>query len=160
MPGPGCASGSGRTSKKLRQPPKKSPGVSAYFSHDALTCVYMRVSVMQESKIFQAAVNLSAAERAAYLDKACGTNPALALEVEGLPRAHEQPGEFRHGPPIADMATDYRPGPDRPGMRIGPYKLLQYLGEGGMGTVFLAEQSQPVRRMVALKIIKPGMDSS
>jgi serine/threonine protein kinase/WD40 repeat protein len=115
---------------------------------------------MQESNIFNAAVKLPAAERAAYLDKACGPEAALRLEVEGLLRAHEQPGEFMHRPPIADMATDYRPGPERPGTRIGPYKLLQYLGEGGMGTVFLAEQSKPVRRMVALKIIKPGMDSS
>src|SRR5262249_5738486 len=57
-----------------------------------------------------------------------------------------------HGEP--DPAT-----PEGPGAAIGPYKLLQELGEGGMGTVFLAEQSQPVRRMVALKIIKPGMDS-
>jgi serine/threonine protein kinase/WD40 repeat protein len=115
---------------------------------------------MQESNIFNAAVKLPAAERAAYLDRACGADASLRLEVEGLLRAHEQPGEFMHRPPIADMATDYRPGPERPGTRIGPYKLLQYLGEGGMGTVFLAEQSKPVRRMVALKIIKPGMDSS
>jgi serine/threonine protein kinase/WD40 repeat protein len=115
---------------------------------------------MQESSIFSAAVKLPAAERAAYLDKACGADASLRLEVEGLLRAHEQPGEFMHRPPIADMATDYRPGPERPGTRIGPYKLLQYLGEGGMGTVFLAEQAKPVRRMVALKIIKPGMDSS
>src|SRR5262249_36853148 len=48
---------------------------------------------------------------------------------------------------------------ERPGMVIGPYKLLQQIGEGGMGTVFMAEQTAPVRRMVALKIIKPGMDS-
>ncbi len=65
-----------------------------------------------------------------------------------------------HRPPIADLTTDFGPGPERPGMRVGPYKLLQFLGEGGMGTVFLAEQTEPVRRMVALKIIKPGMDSS
>jgi serine/threonine protein kinase/WD40 repeat protein len=114
---------------------------------------------MQESNIFKTAVKLPPGERAAYLDQACGVNAALRLEVEGLLRAHESPGEFMHRPPIADMATDYRPGPERPGKRIGPYKLLQYLGEGGMGTVFLAEQSQPVRRMVALKIVKPGMDS-
>lgn len=115
---------------------------------------------MQDSIIFKAAILMPAQERAAYLDRACGVNAALRLEVEGLLRAHEQPGDFMFRPPIADMATDYRPGPDRPGTRIGPYKLLQYLGEGGMGTVFLAEQSQPVRRMVALKIMKPGMDST
>jgi serine/threonine protein kinase len=115
---------------------------------------------MQESGIFKTAVKLPAHERAAYLDKACGANAALRLEVEGLLRAHGQPGEFMHRPPIADMTTTYGTGPERPGMRIGPYKLLQYLGEGGMGTVFLAEQSEPIRRMVALKIVKLGMDSS
>lgn len=115
---------------------------------------------MQESVIFKAAVKLPPDERVAYLDQACGADAALRLEVEGLLRANDQPGEFMQRPPIADMTTTLGPGPERPGMRVGPYKLLQFLGEGGMGTVFLAEQSEPVRRMVALKIIKPGMDSS
>jgi serine/threonine protein kinase/WD40 repeat protein len=115
---------------------------------------------MQESGIFKSAVQLPQSERAAYLDKACGSNTALRLEVEGLLRAHDRPGEFMYRPPIADATTIYAPGPERPGMRVGPYKLLQFLGEGGMGTVFLAEQSEPIRRMVALKIVKPGMDSS
>src|SRR5215831_13469737 len=115
---------------------------------------------MSESAIFKAAVKLPAPDRAAYLDQACGADAALRLEIEGLLRAHEQPGEFMHRPPIAAMTTDHRAGPERPGMRVGTYKLLQFLGEGGMGTVFLAEQTEPVRRMVALKIIKPGMDSS
>jgi serine/threonine protein kinase/WD40 repeat protein len=115
---------------------------------------------MQESGIFKTAVKLPAAERAAYLDKACADNAALRVEVEGLLRAHDSPGEFMQRPPIADMTTDYRSGPERPGMRVGPYKLLQFLGEGGMGTVFVAEQTEPVRRIVALKIIKPGMDSA
>jgi serine/threonine protein kinase/WD40 repeat protein len=115
---------------------------------------------MQESGIFKNAVKLPPNERGAYLDKACGGNAALRLEVEGLLRAHDRPGEFMYRPPIADATTIYGPGPERPGMRVGPYKLLQFLGEGGMGTVFLAEQSHPIRRMVALKIVKPGMDSS
>jgi hypothetical protein len=114
----------------------------------------MREVAMQESGIFKNAVKLPAHERAAYLDKACGANAALRLEIEGLLRAHEQPGEFMFRPPIADMSTVYGPGPERPGMRIGPYKLLQYLGEGGMGTVFMAEQTQPIRRMVAVKVVK------
>ena len=115
---------------------------------------------MPESGIFKNALKLPAHERAAFLDRACGSNAALRLEVEGLLRAHEQPGEFMSRPPIADATTTFGPGPERPGMRVGPYKLLQFLGEGGMGTVFLAEQSQPIRRMVALKIIKHGLDST
>src|SRR5262245_57780665 len=115
---------------------------------------------MQESGIFKTAVKLPAHEREAYLDKACGANAALRLEVEGLLRAHDQPVDCMHRPAVADMTTTFGPGPERPGMRIGPYKLLQFLGEGGMGTVFLAEQSQPIRRMVALKIVKPGTASS
>jgi serine/threonine protein kinase/WD40 repeat protein len=115
---------------------------------------------MQESGIFKTAVKLPAHERAAYLDQVCGSNAALRLEIEGLLRAHDRPGEFMFRPPIADATTILGPGPERPGMRVGPYKLLQFLGEGGMGTVFVAEQTQPIRRTVALKIVKPGMDSS
>ena len=59
----------------------------------------------------------------------------------------------------ATAGTATRPHGEGPGTRIGPYKLLQELGEGGMGTVFMAEQQEPVRRLVALKVIKPGMDS-
>jgi serine/threonine protein kinase/WD40 repeat protein len=115
---------------------------------------------MRESGIFKAAVKLPAQERAAYLDQACGADAALRREVEELLRAHDQAGEFMQRPALADATTTLEPGPERPGMRVGPYKLLQYLGEGGMGTVFLAEQTEPVRRLVALKIIKPGLDSS
>src|SRR5262249_30831137 len=65
--------------------------------------------------------------------------------------------------PVTATATADRPGPrpitEGPGTRIGPYKLLQKIGEGGMGVVYMAEQEHPVKRRVALKIIKPGMDS-
>ncbi|HEX3314137.1 MAG TPA: serine/threonine-protein kinase, partial [Gemmataceae bacterium] len=115
---------------------------------------------MQESGIFKDAVKLPISDRAAFLDKVCGADAALRQEMDALLRAHELSGELMRRPPIADKTTTCGPGPERPGMRVGPYKLLQYLGEGGMGTVFLAEQTEPVRRMVALKIIKPGMDSS
>src|SRR5438270_250516 len=57
------------------------------------------------------------------------------------------------------LETIYRPVPEGPGSRIGPYKLLQQIGEGGFGVVYMAEQQEPVRRKVALKIIKPGMDT-
>jgi len=115
---------------------------------------------MQESGIFKAVVKLPISERAAFLDRECDGNVALRHEIEALLVAHDHAGEFMQRPPIADRTTTFGPGPERPGMRVGPYKLLQFLGEGGMGVVFLAEQTEPVRRMVALKIIKPGMDSS
>jgi eukaryotic-like serine/threonine-protein kinase len=100
--------------------------------------------------------------QAAYLDRVGGDDPDLRVRLEALLRAHQDAGEFLGGktstyqPQVIDDAPAPR---DRPGTVIGPYKLLQQIGEGGMGAVFLAEQSQPVRRLVALKIIKPGMDS-
>src|SRR5258707_6971026 len=112
----------------------------------------------------------SATERARYLTEACGGNAALRGEVEELLGALHQAGSFLEAPaapPLADREpADAQGGPtidqpmaERPGTVIGPYKLLQQIGEGGMGTVFMAEQTQPVQRKVALKIIKPGMDS-
>jgi serine/threonine protein kinase/formylglycine-generating enzyme required for sulfatase activity len=98
------------------------------------------------------------AERASFLDQACQGNVELRAEVETLLAAHAEAGELP--PSSAEATTAFGPGPERPGTCVGPYKLLQFLGEGGMGTVFLAEQTEPVRRKVALKIIKPGLDSS
>src|SRR5438270_4229359 len=115
---------------------------------------------MSDSGIFKAAVNLSPERRAAYLDQACGTNHALRREVESLLRAHDEPGGFLQSQVARQAATvDEPPLTERPGTVIGPYKLLQQIGEGGMGVVYMAEQQEPVRRKVALKIIKPGMDS-
>src|SRR5207237_98647 len=79
-----------------------------------------------------------------------------------LLRAHQEAGNFLRGdePPARPVATvDERPLSECPGTVVGPYKLLQQIGEGGMGLVFLAEQTQPVQRKVALKVIKPGLDS-
>src|SRR5437879_162565 len=115
---------------------------------------------MSDSRIFKAAVKLSLERRAVYLDEACGTNHALRGEVESLLRAHEDPGSFLESHPARPPATiEDGPIAERPGTLIGPYKLLQQIGEGGMGVVYMAEQQQPVRRKVALKIIKPGLDS-
>jgi WD40 repeat protein/serine/threonine protein kinase len=115
---------------------------------------------MSESGIFKAAVKLPAEQRVAYLDRACGDNLALRHEVESLLRAYEAPGSLLGGRfPEPERTEDYQPIAERPGAVIGPYKLLQQIGEGGMGVVFMAEQETPVRRKVALKIIKPGMDS-
>ncbi len=103
--------------------------------------------------IFQAAVDLPACERTSCLDSACGSDVDLRREADRLLAAHDQGLEsFLEQPPIADLSE---PLPDR----IGPYRILALLGEGGMGVVYLAEQDAPIRRRVALKVIKPGMDS-
>ena len=112
--------------------------------------------------IFAAAVALaSGAERAAYLDQACVGDGALRAHVEALLRAHERAGHLldRPVPGAAEQTGAYIPN-EQPGTVIaGRYKLLEEIGEGGMGTVWVAEQTQPVRRKVALKLIKAGMDS-
>ena len=92
------------------------------------------------------------------LEQACGSDAALRSRVEELLQAHRDAGAFLGGAEDQDGTCDQPPA-ERLGTGIGPYKLLQQLGEGGFGVVFLAEQSEPVRRKVALKIIKPGMDS-
>jgi serine/threonine protein kinase/tetratricopeptide (TPR) repeat protein len=115
---------------------------------------------MSDSGIFKAAVKLAPERRAAYLDQACGANQELRREVESLLRAHDASGSFLRGQLARPQATeDYEPVAERPGTVIGPYKLMEQIGEGGFGLVFVAEQQQPVRRKVALKIIKPGMDT-
>src|SRR5437870_197263 len=93
-----------------------------------------------------------------FLEHACGSDAALRTRVEELMRAHRDAGAFLGGAGKQDATCD-QPIAERPGTVIGPYKLLRQIGEGGMGTVFMAEQTQPVQRRVALKIIKPGMDS-
>jgi serine/threonine protein kinase/tetratricopeptide (TPR) repeat protein len=125
-----------------------------------------------EAVFFAALAKVDPAERAAYLNEACGTDADLRRQVERLLAAHPQVGSFlqddaaAHPSPLGGMGRDVRGGAtvdapvaEAPGTVIGPYKLLKQLGEGGMGTVFLAEQSQPVQRKVALKVIKSGMDS-
>jgi serine/threonine protein kinase/tetratricopeptide (TPR) repeat protein len=94
--------------------------------------------------------------------EACGGNGELECRVRALLRAHAEPGSFLEQPAVAtdnDSSCDSSM-IERPGAVIGPYKLLEQIGEGGFGVVFLAEQTQPVKRKVALKVIKPGMDTS
>src|SRR5262249_24948023 len=104
-------------------------------------------------------------QRLAYLDQACGSNAELRAQVEALLSASASAGSFLEKPAVDAGVT----GPEaRPpvaespevqirGTRIGPYKLLEQIGEGGMGIVWMAEQQEPVRRLVALKVIKAGM---
>jgi len=121
----------------------------------------VEVTAMQEQSLFIEALEKEVpAERAAFLDRVCAGDPALRQRLERLLRQHQGAGSFLEAPAPALGATSTDPPLGAgPGTVIGPYKLLQQLGEGGMGTVFLAEQTQPVQRQVALKVIKPGMDS-
>src|SRR5262245_11277017 len=115
---------------------------------------------MNEQEIFAAALEQEANCRVRFLDEACGSDAELQRRIENLLLCHDQAGAFFERPAGEIVATAQRPpNTELPGMRIGPYKLLQQIGEGGMGTVYMAEQSEPVKRRVALKIIKPGMDS-
>ena len=115
---------------------------------------------MSESGIFKAAVKLPPDRRAAYLDQACGSDAELRAEIESLLHAHDATGGFLEDVPAGpDPTEDYPPIAERPGTVIGPYKLMEQIGEGGFGLVFVAEQQHPIRRKVALKIIKPGMDT-
>ncbi|MBE7502870.1 MAG: hypothetical protein HS113_21830 [Verrucomicrobiales bacterium] len=117
-----------------------------------------------EETLFQAALPLAGAERAAYLERECSGDSALRARLEALLAAHDQPdtlfgteaGAAR--PTISlDLARDLAD--DLVGETIGRYKLLEKIGEGGCGVVYVAEQTEPVRRRVALKIIKLGMDT-
>src|SRR4051812_13885694 len=119
-----------------------------------------------EQSIFWHAIGLgSPAERSAYLDRACGDDARLRADIVALLAAHDRLGgspraeEVGTDPPAATAEAAPPPSADRVDLRVGPYKLLEAIGEGGMGTVYLAEQTAPVRRRVALKVIKAGMDS-
>src|SRR5262245_49510704 len=115
--------------------------------------------------IFKQALILPPRERGRFLDAACGDDAELRQEVESLLEAHEAASGFMERPAVgqlfeADENTfGYQPLAEQAGTIIGPYKLLQQIGEGGMGVVFMAEQSEPIHRTVAIKIIKPGMDT-
>ena len=124
----------------------------------------MKDPAEQEARIFAEALALPVAERISYLERVCGNDPDLRERIGALILAHESAGSFMGAPreisrggKVDDPAS---PGPvDREGTRIGRYKLLQKIGEGGCGVVWMAEQEEPVRRRVALKVIKLGMDT-
>jgi eukaryotic-like serine/threonine-protein kinase len=97
----------------------------------------------------------SAEERSGFLDRACANDPALRVAVETLLKHHKE-DEFMQPPGLKSAPLS---AVEKPGDRIGRYKLLQQIGEGGCGVVYMAEQEEPVRRRVALKVIKLGMDT-
>src|SRR5689334_22589831 len=125
----------------------------------------------REEAIFQGALDLRSPERAEYLRNACGEDRVLYKKVVSLLEADRRAGTFLEKPPSgvdhALMENGLGAAPtarlpdltENPGDRIGRYKLLQKIGEGGCGAVYMAEQEEPVRRRVALKVIKLGMDT-
>jgi WD40 repeat protein/serine/threonine protein kinase len=134
-----------------------------------------REGAVTEETIFAWALEKSTeTERAAFLEEACAGDEALRRRVESLLESHED-GEFLRTPVVVraakalgaeatlgmlePAAIGHPAIAECPGTVIGPYKLLQEIGEGGMGTVFMAEQTEPLRRTVAMKLVKAGMDS-
>ncbi|MHC4104548.1 MAG: serine/threonine protein kinase, partial [Planctomycetota bacterium] len=102
----------------------------------------------------------TAKERAAFLDKACAGDDDLRSKVEDLLKAHSQAGDFLEELAIGPSVTLGDPHlTEGPGTIISRYKILEKIGEGGMACVYMAEQKEPIRRKVALKIIKLGMDT-
>ena len=116
-----------------------------------------------EVAVLNAALELREPERSAFLDEACAGDAALRQRVEELLQANDQAENFLESPPAGLDFTRTKavtvPLSEKPGDRIGRYKLLQQIGEGGCGVVYMAEQEEPVRRCVALKVIKLGMDT-
>src|SRR5438874_6926511 len=118
----------------------------------------------REQSIFIGALERDAAGRSGFLDVECGDDSTLRRRVERLLHHHEHTTSFLAVPaaparPVDGAATVDQSLCEQPGTVVGPYKLLEQIGEGGMGVVFLAEQQRPVRRQVALKVIKAGMDT-
>jgi eukaryotic-like serine/threonine-protein kinase len=131
----------------------------------------MSPTKLADQAIFEIARHIASPDaRSTYLDQACGTDSAQRQRIVELLQALEDHESFLESPaiardtPVPAIARDTpetvdHPSSQHPGQQIGPYKLREQIGEGGMGAVWLAEQSQPIKRRVAIKLIKPGMDS-
>jgi eukaryotic-like serine/threonine-protein kinase len=112
----------------------------------------------QARSLFLAALERGPDQWPAFLAEACGGNTGVRARVEDLLRAHQAMGSIHAGRGGQAATVDLALA-EQPGTVIGPYKLLEQIGEGGFGVVFMAEQTKPVRRKVALKVLKPGMDT-
>src|SRR5262249_28825129 len=115
----------------------------------------------EAKSIFLAAIEEHTPEQwPAFLEEACAGDVRLRAEVEKLLSARAELGSFHEAPRTSPIVTSVEVAvSEQPGMVIGAYKLLEQIGEGGFGVVFMAEQQQPIRRKVALKVLKPGMDT-
>ena len=122
----------------------------------------MKSPIQRQLEIFSAALeHPPGPERDEFVTQACGGDETLRRYVQGLLAGHEKAGTFldKAAGPVGPGGTRLVPITEKPGDRIGRYKLLQQIGEGGCGVVYMAEQEEPVRRRVALKVIKLGMDT-
>ena len=122
----------------------------------------MNAPNQSDEAIFEAALDLPVPQRAAYLKQTCGTDGERRERLEHLLAAHEQADGILEQSPVVSVRENFAaaaPLTEKPGDRIGRYRLLQQIGEGGCGVVYMAEQEEPVRRRVALKVIKLGMDT-
>jgi serine/threonine protein kinase len=119
----------------------------------------MSANPAQARELFVAAVKLAPDLWDAYLKERCGPDVALCQRVQKLLVAHREAGSFLEPAIAVGETAAFRPEAERPGTAVGPYKLLEKIGEGGFGIVYMAEQTRPVRRKVALKILRLGMDS-
>ena len=121
----------------------------------------MPIETSHVKSIFHAAIEFESTEdRSAYLDEACRDQPKLRSEIESLLAAHvEDDGFISQFIPAVTPTADSSLMGDLIGSHVGPYVLREQIGEGGMGVVYVAEQAEPLKRKVALKIIKPGMAS-
>src|SRR5262249_7909040 len=158
-----------RPDAKNRFAPARSPALFWHWGVRAQAS--LAEGTMSERDLFIAALQITdPAARAAWLDQQCGADVTLRQRLEVLLQALDQAGSLLDNPAVAPPATTGFEGPgvpasgaepllEGPGTVIGLYKLLEQIGEGGFGVVFLAEQTQPVRRKVALKVLKPGMDT-
>ena len=127
----------------------------------------MKPDTQPEAALFQAAAQLTGEARESFLASACKGDPAKRQRLEALLAAHEQPeGALADAPPPAQVKTTLKveisedPSDEAVGQKIGRYRILERVGEGGWGIVYVAEQTEPVRRRVALKVIKLGMDTN
>src|SRR5690349_12913964 len=121
----------------------------------------MAVTSGRAIEIFTDAIQLPIEERGAFLERTCGGDEGLQLRIEALLKSNDRAKGFLERPAAADIGEPRRktaPG-EKPGDWVDRYKLLRQIGEGGWGVVFLAEQQTPVLRRVALKVVKPGMDT-
>src|SRR4051812_36018366 len=112
----------------------------------------------REVEVFEAALALPPGQRDAFLQQASAGDPALLQRIQSLLHAAENSAEFLTSVP-SSLVPPPLPVIEKPGDRIDRYKLLQQIGEGGCGIVYMAAQEEPIRRQVALKVIKLGMDT-